>query len=138
MILLNEFRPVSRLEVPNEEKTVPKFPVIDVHNHLGKTLWITDNPANQSTLKEDDPAAVYESTNKYHIRHMVSLDGLPGERLDEHIKAYVNKYLGRFSVFARIDYARLEEPGFEKYFDNHIKSLSLNNLCFTESDKGAR
>lgn len=122
MIKLDEFRPVSRLEVPNEEKLVPKFPVIDAHNHLGKTIWKNDAPTvNQFNFKNDDPAAVYESTNKYHIRHMVSLDGKP-DRLDEHLKAYVEKYPGRFSVFANIDFDKLEEPGFDTYFDNHIKS----------------
>jgi predicted TIM-barrel fold metal-dependent hydrolase len=121
MIMLNEFRPVSRLEIPNEEKTVSKFPVIDFHMHLGRTIF-ENNPAMQGNKyrKKIEPGEVYESTNKFNIRHVVSLDGWPDERLDQHIKAYVDKWPGRFSVFTRIDYDRAQEPGFDKWVDNHL------------------
>ncbi|MCL2472540.1 MAG: amidohydrolase [Treponema sp.] len=124
MIKLNEYRPVSRLEIPNEQRLISKFPVIDVHNHLGKTIFTNSQITNQSNLKECDPRAVYESTNRFNIRHMVSLDGWPDERLDQHIDAYVDKYPGRFSIFARIDYKRLEEGGFDKWIDNHLASYT--------------
>jgi predicted TIM-barrel fold metal-dependent hydrolase len=53
---------------------------------------------------------------------MVSLDGIPGEGLDLHIKEYVNKYPGYFSVFTRIDYDKVEEPGFGSWVDKHLGS----------------
>ena len=102
MIKLSEFRPISRLELPNEERTVSKFPVIDAHNHLGRTIFTEGGATNQFNMTAS-PATVYESLNSFNIKHMVSLDGLPDERLDLHIKAYVDKYPGRFSVFTRMD-----------------------------------
>ena len=119
MIKLNEFRPVSRLEIPDEEKTVPKFPVIDIHNHFLRSFLSGGTKSPQCNARTD-PETMYELTNKFNIKHMVSLDGWPYERLDMHIKTYVDKYPGRFSVFTRIDYSRLEETGFDKWINNHL------------------
>lgn len=119
MIKLNEFRPVSRLEIPNEEKTFSKFPVIDAHNHLGRTVFPEGGATNQFNLKAD-PASVYESMKKFNIRHIVNLDGYPDERLDIQIKAYVDKYPGCFSVFTRVNFNELEGPDFGKWVDKHL------------------
>ena len=121
MIKLSEFRPVSRLEIPNEEKLIPKFPVIDAHNHLGKTVF-DSTTSNQSGFKKCDPADVYEATNRFGIKHIVNLDGYPGERLDRQIEAYVDKYPGRFSIFTRFDSDKVEDPGFGKWMDAHLNS----------------
>ena len=121
MIKLSEYRPVSRLELPNKEKTFSKFPVIDAHNHLGKTVFAAGGSTNQPGVKSD-PASVFESMEKFNIKHIVNLDGHPDERLDMQIKAYVEKYPGRFSIFTRIDYGKIEEPDFGRWVENHLKS----------------
>jgi hypothetical protein len=60
MIPVNEFRPISRLEVPNEPRTRAKFPVIDMHSHL---------------LRTTDAAMVKERMDRFNIRMIVDMDG---------------------------------------------------------------
>ena len=122
MIKLSEFRPISRLEVPNEEKTFSKFPVIDAHNHLGKTIIKKGGVSNQFNMNAT-PASVNESLDRFNIKHMVSLDGFPDkERMELHIKEYVDKYPGRFSIFTQIDYEKIEDSDFGAWVDNHLKT----------------
>ena len=120
MIKLSEYRPISRLEVPNEEKTFSKFPVIDAHNHLGGTLFDKDVVNNQFNMTAT-PASVYASLEKYNIKHIVSLDGFPDkERMETHIREYVEKYPGRFSIFTQIDFNRIENSDFGVWVDRHL------------------
>ena len=122
MINLSEYRPISRLEVPNEEKTFSKFPLIDAHNHLGNTIFDSDVTTHQ--LKSSaTPLSVYESLKRYNIKHMVSLDGYTEkDRMEKHIKEYVDKYPGYFSIFTRIDYDKIEQPDFSSWLDMHFKT----------------
>ncbi len=106
MIPLNEFRPVRRLETPDETRLTPRFPVIDAHNHLDHTR---------------DHAAVAASLERYGIRHIISLDGYPDHRTEEQLTNYVERYPGKFSLFIRADYARLEESDFVKAVDERLR-----------------
>jgi len=118
MIKLNEFRPISWLELPNEDRTFSKFPVIDAHNHLGRTVF-PESASNQFNVKAD-PASVFESMKKFNIKHIVNLDGYPDERLDIQIKAYVDKYPGHFSIFTRVNFTELEGPNFSGWVEKHL------------------
>lgn len=105
MIPINEFRPISRLEVPNEPRTRAKFPVIDMHNHL---------------LRTSNSAMVLERMDRFNIRLIVDMDGFWDERMDFQLETYVNRYPGRFSIFGRVDMLRVDEPDFAGYVKRRL------------------
>lgn len=105
MIPINEFRPVSRLELPQNERTFSKFPVIDAHNHLTRTK---------------DSAKVLENMDRFNIKLIIDMDGFWDERLDFQLENYVNRYSGRFSIFGRVDVSCIDDVDFNKKARNHI------------------
>ena len=69
MISLNKFRPVSKLRVPENLITKPKFPVIDAHNHLSLSMKITTTPTEEE---------LFANMEEFNIRMIVNLDGNVG------------------------------------------------------------
>lgn len=105
MIPLNEFRPVCRLEIPQQERLIPKFPVIDAHNHLTRTK---------------DSAKLVEDMERFHIKHIIDIDGFWDERMDFQIRNYVERYPGKFSIFGRVDVSNIDAPDFERQARNRV------------------
>ncbi len=99
MIPLDQFRPVTRLEVPQRQRLRPKFPVIDAHSHLTRTK---------------DVAKVLEDMDRYGIRMIVDMDGFWDERMDYQLKHYVEPHPDRFTIFGRVNLSNIDEPDFEK------------------------
>lgn len=114
MIPVNEFRPISRLEVPDEPRTRAKFPVIDMHNHL---------------LRTADSAAVLERMDRFNIRMIVDMDGFWDERMDFQLETYVNRYPGRFSIFFRLDMLRVDEPDFKGYVRSRLSDCTAKGAA---------
>lgn len=95
---LLDWQPRSQLVVKETKLLKPKFPVIDIHNHLGKL----ENTAIY--LSEMDKAGVIKC---------VSLDGYSaGDQYLQHLKASQAVSKDRFLVFFRPDFSRIDEPGF--------------------------
>lgn len=99
MLALSEFQPRPALVRKTTAVAVPRFPVIDAHNHLGPAFgggWDT-RPA-QALLDLMDAA---------HVQVYVDLDGGWGEAiLDqrlEHFKAYAPD---RFRMFGGVDWSQ--------------------------------
>jgi predicted TIM-barrel fold metal-dependent hydrolase len=95
---LLDWQPRSQLVVKETHLLKPKFPVIDIHNHLG-TLQNT-----AQYLAEMDNAGVIKC---------VSLDGFSAD--DKYLK-HLNVSQGvskdRFLVFFRPDFSKIDEPDF--------------------------
>lgn len=95
---LLDWQPRSQLVVKETKLLKPKFPVIDIHNHLGKL----ENTATY--LSEMDKAGVIKC---------VSLDGYSaGNQYLQHLEASQAVSKDRFLVFFRPDFSRIDEPGF--------------------------
>ncbi|GGC32967.1 hypothetical protein GCM10011386_26410 [Parapedobacter defluvii] len=95
---LVDWKPKSQLVVKETDITKPKYPVIDIHNHLG------DLSNTQTYLEEMDKAGVWKC---------VSLDGRSmGDFYKDHLK--VSQEIGgdRFIVFFRPDFSKISEPDF--------------------------
>lgn len=95
---LLDWKPKSQLVVKETDITKPKYPVIDIHNHLG------DLSNTQAYLDEMDKAGVWKC---------VSLDGRSrGDFYKEHLN--VSNEIGgdRFIVFFRPDFSKISEPDF--------------------------
>ncbi len=102
---LADFRPRSMLRVASHTVTRPRFPAIDVHNHLGAAFggaWASRDPAEL-------PAILDESG----IERLVDLDGGQGDDLSREIERWQVRFPDRVSVFAGLDYDRWsDDPDF--------------------------
>lgn len=95
---LLDWQPKSQLVVKETIIMKPKFPVIDIHNHLGE-LGNTEK--------------YLEEMNKAGVRMCVSLDGNSAKDFyKEHLK--VSQKIGpdRFLVFFRPDFSNIDDPDF--------------------------
>jgi predicted TIM-barrel fold metal-dependent hydrolase len=102
-LLLDQFRPASRLKVEEHSLTRAKFPVVDIHVHPRIRL-------RHSPQGLDEFVQVMDRQN---IAVCVSLDGGMGEAFDEHLRYLWTNYHARFVIFANIDWqgdGRPDEP----------------------------
>lgn len=121
MIELNQFRPVSRLEIPQTERLFSRFPVIDAHNHLTRTK---------------DSAGVIAAMDRFNIKHIIDMDGFWDERMEFQLENYVHKYPGRFSIFGRVDVSNIDAPDFERQARQRIircAELGVTGIKFSKS-----
>jgi hypothetical protein len=97
---LKDWQPRSMLVTKVHVVEKPRFPVIDIHNHLhwGKD-YLTPDRVNRY-LKELDEAGVVTCVN---------LDGGWGDRLKETIAALDQAHPGRFLTFAWINFDGIDD-----------------------------
>jgi hypothetical protein len=93
-LLLRNFRPQSKLRVPETLLTKAMHPVVDVHTHFHHRLR-----GNQQAL--DDFVALMD---RNQIAVCASLDGKLGDQLSEHRKYLWTNYRDRFVIFANVDW----------------------------------
>ena len=130
---LLDWRPTSQLVVKETQVLRPKFPVIDIHNHLGRL----EN--TRKYLEEMDLAGVWKC---------VSLDGRSrGDQYKEHLKVSRSVSRDRFLVFFRPDFSRIDEPDFgvreakklEEAVRFGVKGLKINKaLGLSLRDKSGK
>lgn len=127
---LLDWEPVSQLVVKETHILKPKYPVIDIHNHLG------DLENTEKYLEEMDKAGVWMC---------VSLDAnSKDDFFTEHLKVSQKVAADRFLVFFRPDFDRIDEPDFgtreaerlEKAVKMGARGLKIaKNLGLTVRDK---
>jgi predicted TIM-barrel fold metal-dependent hydrolase len=103
-VLLEDFKPISKLVTKATQVKKPRFPVIDAHIHLQSPFgnnW-TEQPV-QNLLDAMDAA---------NVRAVVDLDGGWGEDiLDAHLKHFKEKAPERFVHFGGVDWSQWAEQG---------------------------
>jgi predicted TIM-barrel fold metal-dependent hydrolase len=97
---LREWEPRSMLVTPQTEIAKPKFPAIDVHNHLG---------AGRAQLTPERVAAYLTEMNEAGVRTVVNLDGGWGDRLAETLAALDSAHPDRFLTFAQVDFGGIDD-----------------------------
>lgn len=97
---LRDWQPKSMLATKATVIETPRFPVIDIHNHLGggKQFLTTDRVGRY--LAEMDAAGV---------RTVVNLDGGWDENLKETIAALDQAHPGRFATFALVNFEGIDD-----------------------------
>jgi predicted TIM-barrel fold metal-dependent hydrolase len=108
---LRDWQPRPVLAVKTTEVALPKFPVVDVHNHLGGGKAFLTAERVKSYLAEMDAAGV---------RTVVNLDGGWDDRLKETIALLDTAHPGRFLTYALIDFSGIDDPGWS---DREAKRL---------------
>lgn len=104
---LSEFHPVSMLMTPRHEVSLPRFPVIDYHNHLDA----------------QDPQRVLEIMDACGIEHIVNITMKVGDEAVAMIEQYRAADARRFSTIGWMDWTGVENPDFERFV-----ALSLDRL----------
>ena len=98
---LRDWEPRSMMVTKTTTVERPKFPVVDVHNHLGGGKQRLTPAVVKSYLAEMDAAGV---------RTVVNLDGGWGDRLTETLSALDQAHPGRFLTFALINFDGIDDP----------------------------
>ncbi|QEG02671.1 Amidohydrolase [Stieleria maiorica] len=93
-LLLRNFRPNSKLVVPQNPRHSATMPVVDVHTHFHYRL-------RDSKEALDDFVRLMDRNN---IAVCISLDGKLGDQLDRHMEYLWTDYRDRFAIFANIDW----------------------------------
>ena len=103
-MLLDSYRPKSCLVTKSTLVTKPRFPVVDVHNHLGDEFgggWI------RRTINE-----LVDVLDQAGVVLYVDLDGGWGENiLISHIELVKRKFPDRFQVFGGVNWQRWSDLG---------------------------
>ena len=97
---LRDWEPKSMLVTKTTIVEKPRFPVIDIHNHLGGGRQTLTPERVQRYLTEMDEAGV---------RTVVNLDGGWGDRLQETIEVLDKAHPGRFATFALVNFNGIDD-----------------------------
>jgi predicted TIM-barrel fold metal-dependent hydrolase len=97
---LVDWRPKCQMVAKRTQVSKPKYPVIDIHNHLRRLGHA------ERYLRAMDAAGV---------SHCVNLDAASRDDLyKEHLRVYGSATADRFLQFFRPDFTRIDEPDFGK------------------------
>jgi predicted TIM-barrel fold metal-dependent hydrolase len=95
-----EYKPISRLIVPEHPTPRAKYPVIDIHSH---------QPA---PISMEQYKVVVDAMDKLNLRTLVNLSGGSGQKLKDSVAAIKNSpWPDRMVLFANISFPRAGEPG---------------------------
>jgi predicted TIM-barrel fold metal-dependent hydrolase len=112
-ILLSQFRPRSALVTKDHTPTKARFPVVDVHNHLGQ--------GRDGSWRVGDVRALLALMDELDVRCIVNLDGGWGDQLQRNLERYKESYSQRFCVFAWVDWAEIDESDFGRKWANQLR-----------------
>ncbi len=103
-MLLEDFRPRSKLVTKTTRVDQPRFPVIDAHNHLGEPFgggW------DKKPLRQ-----LLDRLAEAGVTHYVDLDGGWGEEiLYLHLRHFKEGAPERFQIFGGVDWSQWERRG---------------------------
>lgn len=102
-LLLKEYLPLAMLRRPLSDLGQATWPIIDIHNHLGK--WL--HPNHEWLIP--DVQALLENMEAVNVQTIVNLDGRWGAELDENIARYDSRFPDKFVTFCHLDWRKLKE-----------------------------
>jgi predicted TIM-barrel fold metal-dependent hydrolase len=112
---LNEFQPRSMLHVPETAVPRAKFPVVDIHTHLGFSAKSAGGVAQGEEMRFAAPASeVLPVMDRVNLRTMVNLTGGVGAGLAESITRYQTAHPGRFITFAEPRWSAADQPNYPR------------------------
>jgi predicted TIM-barrel fold metal-dependent hydrolase len=102
---LRDWQPRSMLVTKTTVIEKPRYPVVDMHNHLGGGKgWLTPQRVRHYLTE----------MNETGVRTVVNLDGGWGDRLKETLAALDEAHPGRFLTFALVNFDGLDDPDWGK------------------------
>jgi predicted TIM-barrel fold metal-dependent hydrolase len=110
---LSEFQPKSMLHVPATRVERARFPVIDVHTHLGFSAHQRHGMATDEQMSfVADTGTLLPVMDRKNLRTMVNLTGGFGKGLAETVARFDGQAPGRFLTFTEPTWSRLLQAGF--------------------------
>jgi predicted TIM-barrel fold metal-dependent hydrolase len=110
-LALEDFEPRSMLHVPETKVLTPRFPVIDIHSHLGFTARPRGGGAAGEAMSllitARDAVALMDRKG---IRAMVNLTGGAGAGLEQSLQAFDRAAPGRFFSCVEPSYGLFLDP----------------------------
>ena len=97
---LEEYEPASMLVNEQHPVRKAKYPFVDIHGHQNLSM---DDASLASLVAQMDHMG---------LRTMNNLSGGSGPSLAAQVRNTRTKYPGRFTVFANVDWSRINEPNF--------------------------
>lgn len=112
---MDRYEVVAKPQCVVEEHKImkPRFPVIDIHTHLGK-LVMGDNYQDLY-----DMATYQKELKKFGVVHSINLDGVFGDDLDKMMK-HVAGY-DDITTFCWIDVTKIDDSDFDTWVTNHLE-----------------
>ncbi len=101
---LRDWRPRSKLVLPEHHVDRARFPAVDAHNHLGRWLSHWVGPDADAWVVQD-VGALLELMDACNLRAIVNLDGRWGDELEANLERYDRAHPGRFATFCHVDWA---------------------------------
>jgi predicted TIM-barrel fold metal-dependent hydrolase len=132
---IEEYDPRSTLIVPEHHPAKAKYPFIDVHNHQDRDI------------SAGDAAKLVADMDRIGMQVMVNLSGSRGDELVKGLNNLAGRYPGRFVVFANVDFAGIDEPGWgeraaaqlERDYKAGARGLKIfKNLGMTAMDSSGK
>ena len=119
---LKDFQPRSMLKVPVTRVPRAKFPVIDVHTHLGFRAKSARGVPQGEEMKFRAPASeLLPVMDKVNLKTMVNLTGGVGKGLEDSIRQFQQAHAGRFVTFTEPLYAQINEKDYARQQADHIE-----------------
>ena len=109
---LRDWQPRSMLVTRQTVVETPRFPAIDIHNHLG---------GGRQFLTVERVERYLNEMNEAGIRTVVNLDGGWGDNLKETIEALDKSHPGRFATFALINFDGIDDPDWPQRESNRLE-----------------
>jgi predicted TIM-barrel fold metal-dependent hydrolase len=112
---LTEFQPRSMLHVPETHVERARFPVIDMHTHLGFAARQQHGVAGEQMTFLAPPAELLPVLDRRNVQTMVNLTGGFGRGLTDSVARYDRATPGRFVSFTEPSWHRLAQPDFATF-----------------------
>ena len=111
---LADFQPRSMLHVAEHKVLRARFPVIDIHTHLG---WSKGEEVSFLAT----PAELLPVMDGKNVRTMVNLTGGSGAGLAQSIRTFEGAAPGRFLTFTEPSWHRVAQPGYAQWQADEIE-----------------
>jgi predicted TIM-barrel fold metal-dependent hydrolase len=102
---LKDWQPRSMMVTRKSVVEKPRFPVIDIHNHLG---------GGKQHLTPERVQRYLTEMNEAGVKMVVNLDGGWGDKLKETVAALDQAHPGRFLTFALINFDGIDDTGWSE------------------------
>jgi hypothetical protein len=112
-LALGDFHPRSELITPDRTPTLPRFPVIDCHNHLDSM----------------EPEAVLRVMDACGVERAVNITMQTGRAAEDTLRRFRDVSRGRFATFAWMDWAGVERSDFVQLSLDRMQRMADLGAC---------
>ena len=119
---LEEYEPKSMLHVPATTVEKPRFPVIDIHTHLGWSPEFSDEAPNGGRMQPAaKPEEILSVMDRRGLRTLVNLTGGYGTSLEQSVEYFQKPHPDRLLVFTEPWWQRIAEKNYPRFQADQIE-----------------